>query len=171
MERQTRNTFEVKNCHAKEFFLRFCFASQHSENKVALLERRTRSASVNSGGRLCAQSITPSPRYSGEREGVRGPVSKGQERHSQKTPHPNPLPRLRWRGGQARHSLAKTNPPRGAPDVPQCSRVFQGVPKCSEMFRDVPKLDLTKRTHRSGRVKRWADQGLGRKNGSATAGE
>src|SRR5947207_750888 len=75
-------------------------------------------------------------------------------------PHPNPLPRLRWRGGQARHSLAKTNPPRGAPDVPQCSRVFQGLPKCSEMFRDVPKVDLTKRTHRSARVKRWPRQGL-----------
>src|SRR5205823_12045468 len=92
MERQTRNTFEVKNCHAKEFFLRFCFASQHSENKVALLERQTRSASVNSGGSLCAQWMTPSPRYSGEREGVRGPVSKGQERHSQKTLTPTLSP-------------------------------------------------------------------------------
>src|SRR5947207_11225509 len=50
LERQTRNTFEVKNCPGKEFFLRFRSASHDSENNVARLERQTRSASVNSGG-------------------------------------------------------------------------------------------------------------------------
>ena len=120
MERQTRNTFEVKNCQAKEFFLRFCFASQHSENKVALLERQTRSASVNSGGTLCAQWITPSPRYSGEREGVRGLFRRVRSLIPRRPLTPTLSPD--YGGEGARQTNPKSN-------WAACA-VSQNVPKC-----------------------------------------
>ena len=65
LERQTRNTFGMKNCPAEEFFLRFCFASQDFQNNVARLERQMRSASVNGGGFIMRAHVT-----SRDREGV-----------------------------------------------------------------------------------------------------
>src|SRR5438045_1274028 len=72
LERQTRNTFGVQNRPAEEFFLRFCFVGQDFSNNVARLERQTRSASVNSGGTLCAREEADLPQR------ARRPRSGGQ---------------------------------------------------------------------------------------------